>query len=133
MRLYSILLLFLLTVPSVCAQGNPLVAKDSLAQQNWVDAKYNEMDLDEKLGQLFMVSIASDQDKASTDKIKLLIKEHHIGGVIFSTGGPVRQAKLTNSYQAVSKVPLLVGMDAVDAIGFYLRFSVEYDLGSYQG
>ena len=112
MRLYSILLLFLLTVPSVCAQGNPLVAKDSLAQQNWVDAKYNEMDLDEKLGQLFMVSIASDQDKASTDKIKLLIKEHHIGGVIFSTGGPVRQAKLTNSYQAVSQLPLLVGMDA---------------------
>ncbi|MGB5666539.1 MAG: glycoside hydrolase family 3 N-terminal domain-containing protein [Maribacter sp.] len=112
MRLYSILLLFLLTVPSVCAQGNPLVAKDSLAQQNWVDAKYSEMDLDEKLGQLFMVSIASDQDKASTDKIESLIKEHHIGGIIFSTGGPVRQAKLANSYQAVSKLPLLVGMDA---------------------
>ena len=70
------------------------------------------MSLDEKLGQLFMVSVASNQSKTATDKIKNLIRSQKIGGVIFSTGGPVRQAKLTNEYQAASKIPLLVGMDA---------------------
>ncbi len=112
MRFYSIIPLFLLFVLYANAQSNPLVVKDSLAQQNWVDAKYDAMTIDERLGQLFMVSVASNQDKVSTEKVKALIKEHHIGGVIFSTGGPVRQAKLTNSYQAASKIPLMVGMDA---------------------
>jgi len=88
------------------------MVKDSLAQQNWVDARYSEMSLEEKVGQLFMVMVASDQNKAKTDNVKKLIKDQKIGGVIFSTGGPVRQAKLTNEYQAISKIPLLVGMDA---------------------
>lgn len=112
MRILRVLPIFLLTIVYAHAQGNPLVTKDSLKQQNWVNAKYDAMSLNERFGQLFMVSVASDQAKASTDKIEALIKEHHIGGVIFSTGGPVRQAKLTNVYQAVSKTPLLIGMDA---------------------
>ncbi|MCP4975250.1 MAG: serine hydrolase [Maribacter sp.] len=112
MRFYSIIPLFLLFALCVNSQGNPMVVKDSLTQQKWVDATYDAMTLDEKLGQLFMVGIASNQDKGSTDKIKSLIKEHHIGGVIFSTGGPIKQAKLTNSFQSASKIPLMVGMDA---------------------
>ncbi|EAR01079.1 glycoside hydrolase family 3 N-terminal domain-containing protein [Maribacter sp. HTCC2170] len=112
MRSYSIIPLFLLLALCVNAQRNPLVASDSLAQKTWVDARYDEMSLDERLGQLFMVSVASNQDKSSTDKVKALIQEHHIGGIIFSTGGPVRQAKLTNTYQSASKLPLMVGMDA---------------------
>ncbi len=104
--------LILLIAFSVQAQRNPLVTKDSIAQQKWVDSKYNAMSLDEKFGQLFMVSVASNQDKASTDRVLSLIKEEHIGGVIFSTGGPLRQAKLTNTYQKASEIPLIVGMDA---------------------
>tara|TARA_R110002012_G_scaffold283304_2_gene473611 strand:- start:63024 stop:65936 length:2913 start_codon:yes stop_codon:yes gene_type:complete len=94
------------------AQKNPLVTKDSIAQKQWVDSTYKAMSLDEKLGQLFMLSVASNQSKASTDNIKKLISEEHIGGVIFSNGGPVRQAKLTNSYQEASKIPLMIAMDA---------------------
>lgn len=112
MRFFRVLPLFLLTIISASAQQNPLVVKDSLAQQRWVDRHYESMSLDEKLGQLFMVSIASDQPQTATDRIATLIKEEGIGGVIFSTGGPVRQAKLTNEYQELSKVPLMVGMDA---------------------
>lgn len=91
---------------------NPLVTNDSLAQQQWVDKQYGQMTLDQKLGQLFMVSVASNQSKKATDAIKDLIIKEHIGGVIFSKGGPVRQAKLNNEYQAASKIPLLIGMDA---------------------
>ena len=112
MRFNPLIYLFLLAFLSINGQSDPLVAKDSLAQKKWVDAIYGTMSLEEKIGQLFMVSVASDQDKASTDKIGALIKEHKIGGVIFSKGGPIRQAKLTNAYQSASKLPLLIGMDA---------------------
>lgn len=92
--------------------NHPLRAKDIQAQEKWVDSLYSAMSLEEKVGQLFMVRAFSNQTKAHENAIAKLINEHHIGGLIFSTGGPVRQAKLNNLYQAISKTPLLIGMDA---------------------
>lgn len=112
MRINLYLPFFLLSFLSAFGQQHPLATIDSLEQQGWVEAIYNEMTLEERIGQLFMVSVASSQEKSATDKIKTLVKEHGIGGVIFSNGGPVRQAKLTNDYQSHSKIPLLIGMDA---------------------
>ncbi|MCK8520697.1 serine hydrolase [Aquimarina sp. D1M17] len=91
---------------------HPLVVADELEQKQWVDSVYNTMTLKEKVGQLFMVDVFSSKPKKETDKIKQLIKEYHIGGVIFSKGGPVRQAKLNNEYQELSEIPLLMAMDA---------------------
>ncbi len=112
MRIYIVLPLFFLSIIGAYGQMDPLVAPDTLAQRQWVDTTYDSMSLDEKMGQLFMVMVASNGSKASQERVKTLIQDQHIGGVIFSTGGPVRQAKLTNSYQSLSKVPLMVGMDA---------------------
>lgn len=111
MRPFFFSLFLIVSIWAVGAQ-NPLVAKDSIGQQKWVDFQYSGMTLEQKLGQLFMVSVASDQNKAATDRINDLIAKHHIGGVIFSKGGPVRQARLCNDYQSKSKIPLLIGMDA---------------------
>ena len=96
------LLLVLLSPLFTPAQKNPLQTADSTAQREWVDATYQKLTLEEKIGQLFMVLVASDQDKASTDKIKTLIEEEHLGGVIFSTGGPVRQARLNKEDQGLA-------------------------------
>ncbi|TYP71546.1 glycoside hydrolase family 3 N-terminal domain-containing protein [Aquimarina intermedia] len=91
---------------------NPLYTTDYKQQRQWVDSVYNTMNLKEKIGQLFMVDVFSSDPKEKTDKIKQLISEYHIGGLIFSKGGPQRQAKLTNEYQALSRIPLMVAMDA---------------------
>jgi len=93
-------------------QVDPLVTTDSLAQSQWVNQMYTSMSLEERIGQLFMVSVASNQDKKATSAIQELVQEHHLGGIIFSKGGPVRQARLTNQFQAAAKIPLLIGMDA---------------------
>jgi beta-glucosidase-like glycosyl hydrolase/CubicO group peptidase (beta-lactamase class C family) len=92
--------------------SHPLLAKDAQAQKKWVDSLYNGMSLEEKVGQLFMVRAFSNQSKAHENAVAELINNYHIGGLIFSTGGPVRQAKLNNLYQAITKTPLLIGMDA---------------------
>jgi beta-glucosidase-like glycosyl hydrolase/CubicO group peptidase (beta-lactamase class C family) len=92
--------------------NHPLITKDVQAQVKWVDSIYNAMSLEEKVGQLFMVRAFSNQSTAHENDVAKLINDYHIGGLIFSTGGPVRQAKLNNLYQAISKTPLLIGMDA---------------------
>jgi beta-glucosidase-like glycosyl hydrolase/CubicO group peptidase (beta-lactamase class C family) len=92
--------------------ANPLQSKDSIQQQKWVDALYNSMSIEERIGQLFMVQVFSNKGKTHESGIAKLIKNQHIGGLIYSNGGPIRQARLNNELQAVSKIPLLVGMDA---------------------
>lgn len=81
-------------------------------QSRWVDSLYNQMSLEQRLGQLFMVAAYSNKNEAHARSIDSLIVNQHIGGVIFFQGGPVRQANLTNRFQSKAKVPLFVGIDA---------------------
>ena len=109
---YLLSFLFFTLLLVARGQYSPLVTADTLSQIEWVNDKYSAMSLEEKIGQLFMVMASSAEDKAAAQRIGELIKDHAIGGVIFSKGGPMRQAKLTNEYQSLSKTPLLIGMDA---------------------
>ncbi|MDO4782845.1 MAG: glycoside hydrolase family 3 N-terminal domain-containing protein [Capnocytophaga felis] len=124
---YKILILFFI-IQNISAQKiNPLVAKDEKEQQKWVENTYKNMSLDEKIGQLFMVSVFSSQiGTKNTEYIKELIKKYHIGGIIFSKGGPKRQAKLTNEYQALSKIPLFMAMDAEWGLAMRLDSTFAY-------
>lgn len=92
--------------------NHPLLTKDVISQKKWVDSLYASMSLKERVGQLYMVQVMSNQDLAIKNQIINLIKDHHIGGLIYSNGGPNRQAQLNNELQALSKLPLLIGMDA---------------------
>lgn len=85
---------------------------ESNDEKKWVDSVYNKLTFEEKIGQLFMVAAYSNKDTVHTNAIEKLIKVNKIGGLIFFQGGPVRQAKLTNHYQSISKTPLFVGIDA---------------------
>ena len=78
---------------------------------NWVDSVIKTMSLEEKIGQLFMVAAYSNKKEDHFLKIDKLIKEQHIGGLIFFQGGPAREIDLTNRYQKQAKVPLLVAGD----------------------
>ena len=94
-------------------QINPLlVENDLINQQKWVDSIYGNMSLQEKVGQLFMVDIYSSDPPAKVNKVKSLIENQYIGGVIFSKGGPKQQAKLNNEFQELSGIPLMMAMDA---------------------
>lgn len=79
---------------------------------NWVDQRMSEMSIDEKIGQLFMVAAYSNKGNRHIEKIKKQIEEHKIGGLIFFQGNPHAQAKLTNEYQGISNIPLLIAQDA---------------------
>lgn len=80
--------------------------------KTWADSVLLDMSIDEKIGQLFMVSAYSNLGKAHRNEVLEQIKKYHVGGLIFFQGGPVRQAHLTNLYQSKSALPLMIGMDA---------------------
>lgn len=127
MKLHLTLLTLLATFWTQAQQINPLIVEDDFPnQQRWVDSIYDHMSLQEKVGQLFMVDVFSSDPKSKTDKIKDLIANNYIGGVIFSKGGPNRQAKLNNEYQELSKIPLMIGMDAEWGLAMRLDSTFAY-------
>ncbi|SDS33443.1 beta-glucosidase [Formosa sp. Hel1_31_208] len=107
-----ICILFIISPTYSQDENHPLAHKNLELQQKWVDSVYNNLSIEEKVGQLFMVRAFSDKKKSNEKEVSNLINKYHIGGLIFSTGGPVSQAKQNNLYQAISKTPLLIGMDA---------------------
>ncbi|GAB5399475.1 MAG: glycoside hydrolase family 3 N-terminal domain-containing protein [Aureisphaera sp.] len=120
-------LLIAFSVLGYSQQINPLLVEDELLeQQEWVDSIYGMMSLQEKVGQLFMVDVFSSDPTSKTDRVKDLISNYYIGGVIFSKGGPVRQAYLNNEFQELSKTKLLIGMDAEWGLAMRLDSTFAY-------
>lgn len=126
----TITVLGLLGIQGAQAQGSLLKRHEGApfhsAPTEWVDAKFNSMSLDEKIGQLFMVAAYSNKGADHEKALEKLIKEQYIGGLIFFKGGPHRQAAMTNRLQAMSKTPLMLGMDAEWGLAMRLDSTVHF-------
>ena len=92
----------------------------------WVDSVFNSLSLDEKIGQMIMVAVYSNRGADHQEEILQLIEKYQVGGVVFFQGGPVRQAKMTNSFQSASKTPLLIAIDAEWGLGMRLDSTLSY-------
>ena len=105
---------------------DPLVTRDAISQQQWVDDLISEMTIEQKIGQLFMVAAYSNKDQKHSDYIDSLITKYEIGGLIFMQGTPLAQAKLTNSFQKKSNIPLLIGFDGEWGLDMRLKQTFRY-------
>ena len=115
------------------SQPDPLITPDSAAQTAWVEARYNAMTPEDRIGQLFMVLVSSAQGKAAQEQATGWIRDYGIGGVVFSTGGPVRQAQMTNAFQQASRTPLLIAMDAEWGLAMRLDSTYAFPWNSTLG
>ena len=97
---------------SLAQQPDPLLSENPKHQQKWVDSIYQSFSLDQKIGQLFTPMVFSKKDEDHFDEIKNLIEKYYIGGIIFSLGSPFKQSQWLNEFQSISKVPLMISMDA---------------------
>ena len=84
---------------------------DKLKMRQWVDSVYNQMSLDERIGQLIIIHVNGDNGAANRQKLVSLIRDQHVGGVLFSKGTPENQARLTNLAQENARVPLMMTFD----------------------
>ncbi|HNP32982.1 MAG TPA: glycoside hydrolase family 3 protein, partial [Flavobacterium sp.] len=95
-------------------------------ETRWVDSVYNQLSFDEKVGQLFMVAAYSNKDATHIADVEKLVTENKVGGLIFFQGGPMRQARLTNRYQSLAKVPLFIGIDAEWGLSMRIDSTFRY-------
>lgn len=147
MKKYLPLLLFtclFIPIKPTHAQTKPEFLRLNTKQQAWVDSVFNSLTPDERIAQLIMVAATSDTKRSlidtarsNPDYVRKLIRENKVGGVVFFQGGPVPQARLTNEFQSISKVPLLVAMDAEWGLAMRIDSTVRYPyqmtLGAMQG
>ncbi|MPR35792.1 glycoside hydrolase family 3 N-terminal domain-containing protein [Salmonirosea aquatica] len=145
MRKTLLLLSFsILVIKTTHAQTQPEFLRLNAVQQAWVDSVFKSLTPDERIAQLIMVAATSDTKRSLIDTVRSnpayvtkLIQENKVGGVVFFQGGPMPQARLTNYYQSISKVPLLVAMDAEWGLAMRIDSTVRYPyqmtLGAIQG
>ena len=118
-------LLFIFFQNSLLAQNKlpPYINKESA---HWADSIISILSPDQRVGQLFMISTWSNRDSSHYNEIKQEIINYGIGGLVFFQGGPVRQALLTNQYQSLSKIPLLIGIDGEWGLAMRLDSTVRF-------
>jgi beta-N-acetylhexosaminidase len=120
--------------PFLDTYKKPPFLEDSTNQ--WVEKTLKKLSPEERIAQLFMVAAYSNRNADHVSEIEKLVKKYKIGGLIFFQGGPVRQANLTNRYQEMADVPLMIAMDAEWGLGMRLDSVISYPrqmaLGSVQ-
>lgn len=128
----------LLTVSGADVLGPPLSASPSRQQEvelpppflvaatPWADSVFASLSLEQRIAQLMMVAAYSNKDKNHENEILKLVRDRHIGGLIFFQGGPGRQAVLTDRFQAAARTPLWVGMDLEWGLAMRLDSTVQF-------
>ncbi len=89
-------------------------------EQAWVDSVMQTLDYDARIGQLIMIRAHSDRPPEHIAHVKKEIEKYKVGGLCFFQGTPEKQLELTNAYQSLSDIPLMVSMDAEWGLGMRL-------------
>ncbi len=104
--------------------------RSSLKEAQWrllyADSVLNTLSLEQKVGQLFMVSAYSNKEEKYYKKLEDQIRKYHLGGLIFFQGDAITQAQLTNRYQNVATLPMLIGLDAEWGLGMRLTNTFSF-------
>lgn len=90
----------------------------------WVNKTYRSLSIDEKLGQLFIVALYTNKGEEYIEKIRHLVENEKLGGLILMQDDAEKHHTLVNEFQTKSKVPMLIGVDA--EWGLFQRFSNTY-------
>ena len=104
---------------------NPMILKqggaDSQECMEWVEARLKKMTLKEKIGQLFIHTVAPQNTEPNRKNIQKAVKEYGIGGLLFSGGQWETQVKLTNLAQEMAEIPLLITFDGEWGLAMRLK------------
>ena len=89
--------------------------------RQWVDSVMQRLTLKERIGQLFIYTIAPQQDKANKELLRKVVEDYKVGGLLFSGGLMQNQVMLTNEAQRMAEVPLMITFDGEWGLAMRLR------------
>lgn len=94
---------------------------DTVACRRWVDNQMASMTLKQKIGQLFIHTVAPYTTQQNKQNIANAVKEYGIGGLLFSGGEVNKQVALTNYAQQMAAIPLLITFDGEWGLAMRLK------------
>jgi beta-glucosidase-like glycosyl hydrolase/CubicO group peptidase (beta-lactamase class C family) len=122
--IFSIFFLYIFSrQPDNREAGPRPLTKPGTPEAAWVDSVFSALTPEQRIAQLFMVAAYSNRSMADNKEITELVRDFNVGGIIFFQGGPLRQADMTNQWQAMAKTPLLVAIDGEWGLGMRLKDS----------
>lgn len=89
--------------------------------RHWVDSIMDKLSFKEKVGQLFIYTIAPVDTKRNLELLREVIDTYKVGGLLFSGGKMQNQVELTNRAQRQAKVPLMITFDGEWGLAMRLR------------
>ena len=89
--------------------------------RQWVDSVLKQLTLKERIGQLFIYTIAPQQNKANRELLRKVVGDYKVGGLLFSGGLMQNQVALTNEAQQMADVPLMITFDGEWGLSMRLR------------
>jgi beta-glucosidase-like glycosyl hydrolase/CubicO group peptidase (beta-lactamase class C family) len=92
--------------------------------------------IDQQIAQCIWIAGYSNKDITHEVEVTDIIRKYGVGGIVFFQGTAAKQAELTNYYQKISKVPLLISLDAEWGVGMRIenvdKFPFQMTLGAVQ-
>lgn len=116
------LVTFILLLPAILGFAPP----EEHDPEVWVETQFDKMTWDERIAQLMMIEVRPTYGQTHLDAVRKTIKTHKPGGVIFFKGGPLTQVKLTNEFNKLSNIPLMVAIDGEWGISMRLSNTITY-------
>jgi len=118
-RLFSINIIFISLLLPFITEGNDPGNKNGIKkifteENEWTENKLASMTLREKIAQMIISHSEGHNSYKSSEqymKLKNLISNEKIGGVIFFKGNSLQEAGMINDLQALSETPLLISAD----------------------
>lgn len=86
----------------------------------------NALTLDEKIGQLFVISINTDLPPEVLENGKKVIEKYHIGGILLQQSTPEAQIALIKELQSHRALPLLTLQDSEWGLSMRLRNALRF-------
>lgn len=117
---------FILLFADFSAQYFPKNAPINLGQKadKYADSLYQQLSLDEKIGQLYIVALYNNRGEEEIQKIRNLVEKEKIGGLILMQDDAEKHINLLNEFQEKSRVKMMIGIDG--EWGLFQRFSAAH-------
>jgi beta-N-acetylhexosaminidase len=96
----------------------------SASERVWVDSVFRSLTLRDKVAQLVWPWLLGDyvaEGSAEWGRLRALVRDQRVGGIIISVGSPLDIAAKVNALQRASTLPLLVSADMETGAGFRAR------------
>ncbi|MCX6254654.1 MAG: serine hydrolase [Bacteroidia bacterium] len=134
-KIFILFIIGLLSINEIAAQqSDPPFLK--YMNHPWVDSVMKTLTIDQQIAQCIWVAGYSNWDVSHEFEISYIIRKYGVGGIVFFQGTATKQAELTNYYQKISKVPLVISLDAEWGIGMRIenvdKFPYQMTLGAIQ-